>query len=663
VSGVRGLGLVAALALLVGACAHKAPAAKPEVAEVEQVEGSTSSFQPDTYVSARAYQHYLDALLARGNDDLATAANELREALLYDPESPHLHTVLADVRLKQGRVADAEEELRAALQADPDHAPAHLLVARIAQARERNDEARTHLKAAIAAAPDDPDGYRELVRLELIVGNLPSALETARQLSNRSHDADSRARNDRDEDGGLIVAADRLRGQAAATWLDVARTLVQRHDPAGAQKAFDEARAVEPNDFEALSAEGSFRESQRDFDGARALYLKLLAQRPESPEILAALARLALEEGDLETVDAHAKKLLGMAAELDPTMTSSDAMDDRREAASALLRVAISLLGAHRSAGAQTALDGALRLFPDHPELLFYRAMALTQRGRPHEGAAAFEQVARHATAISPSFLGATPKALALDARVQAALARGKAGELTESAQRLKAIFTAQPKDEGVALALLEAYDRAGRAGEAEEMLAGAVKSHPGNEGLLYALGTAQDRTGHRDKAVQTMRKVVLVEPDHAGALNYIGYTLAEQGNLTEAQSLLAHAVELRPDDGAIADSYGFCLLQLGRRDEALRELRRADRLSPGDPVILSHLGDALLADGKKEQALETFRHALLRLGPESARRDRPLTAAEAALPADPPDRVPEADDEKVRKELAQKLRALSARP
>jgi tetratricopeptide (TPR) repeat protein len=652
------------LAALLAACAHRQPSPAPVTEPAEAVEEPTHSFDADTYVSARAYQHYLDALLARANDDLPRAADELREALLYDPESPHLRTVLADVRLKQGRVADAEEELRLALASDPAHAPAHLLLARIAAAREKPAEARTHLRAAIAAAPEDPEAYRELVRLELLQGDMPSALSVARELSARSRESHERTRHEPDEDGALTVQADRLRTQSAAAWVDVARALVQRHDPAGAEKAFDEARAAQPADWEALSAEASFRESQRDFEAARNLYLRLLGQRPEAPEVLAALARIGLEEGDLTTVDAHAKKLLALAADLDPVPTgSSDAAEDRREAASALLRVAVSLLGGHRSAAAQTALDGALRLYPDHPELLFYRAMALTQRGHPREGAAAFDQVAHHASAITPTFLGATPKALALDARVQAALARGKAGELTESAQRLRSLFSAHQTDEGVALALLEACDRAGRPAEAEELLAAAVKAHPGAEGLLYALASAQDRTGQRDKAMATMRKVLAVEPDHAGALNYIGYTLAEQGNLSEGQSLLARAVELRPDDGAIADSYGFCLLQLGRAAEALVELRRADRLSPGDPIILSHLGDALLAQGQKEQALETFRHALSRFGPDGLRRERPLTAAEAALPADPPDRVPDPADEKVRKELSQKLRALSPHP
>ena len=104
-----------------------------------------------------------------------------------------LDKVLADVRLKQGRVADAEEELKSALAADPEHAAAHLLLARIAQAREKGALAETHLKAAISSAPDDPEGYRELVRLELGLGNTPAALEVAQKLSGRSIEAQARA--------------------------------------------------------------------------------------------------------------------------------------------------------------------------------------------------------------------------------------------------------------------------------------------------------------------------------------------------------------------------------------------------------------------------------------------------------------------------------------
>src|SRR5438874_1622341 len=67
--------------------------------------------EPRRYVSARGYEHVLTALLARGREDHALAARELREALLYDPGSPYLRTLFADELLRQGSVSSAEREL------------------------------------------------------------------------------------------------------------------------------------------------------------------------------------------------------------------------------------------------------------------------------------------------------------------------------------------------------------------------------------------------------------------------------------------------------------------------------------------------------------------------------------------------------------------------
>ncbi|HEY6911050.1 MAG TPA: tetratricopeptide repeat protein [Myxococcales bacterium] len=644
-----------AFALLAVACAH-APAAG---------HADAAAAAPDSpYASARAYRHYLDALLARNADDLPAAASELREALLYDPASPHLHTVLAEVLLSQGHVAEAEQELHAAIGLDPRHAPALVLLGRIAQAREKPDEARSRFRAALASDPDDADAHRGLVRLELSVGNLEAAQETAAVLSRLAAQAQEGLRREDDADPSLgegRVVADRLRDAAAGAWLDVARARIQRHDDAGAGKAFAEARAVLPSDADALAAEASWLESRGRIEAARALYLRLLAQRPESPEVLAALARLALFDGDLTTVEAHTRKLLELAANLDGAGAGRE--DDRSEVAGALLKLAIPLLGARRSAEAQEALRGALRLYPDHPELSFYRALALVQRGHPLQGALGFEAVQKSLAAgsgpIAPAFLGGDAEALSLDAQVQAALARGKAGEAQESMRRVRALFALHPADEGVALALLEVFDRAGKAADAIAVLGAAARAHPESDGLFYAFANALDRAGRRGEALATMRKVLSIQPQHSGALNYIGYTLTESGSpeeLREAQTLLARAVELRPDDGAIADSWGFCLLKLGRADQALAELRRADKLAPGDPVILSHLGDALLAAGRKAEALAAFRSALSRLlPPPRARR-----AASAHARLDPPDRSPDPNDGRVRAEIEQKLKALA---
>src|SRR5439155_10640384 len=133
----------------------------------------------------------------------------------------------------------------------------------------------------------------------------------------------------------------------------------------------------------------------------------------------------------------------------------------------------------HRSADAEAAVQGALRLFPEHPELSFYRALALAQRGRAREAALAFDQIekkllARKGEPPQPALLGVDGDALLLDVRVQAALARAKAGESADSMRRLRTLLAEHPLDEGVSLALLEAYDRAGKSLEAEQIIAAA---------------------------------------------------------------------------------------------------------------------------------------------------------------------------------------------
>src|SRR5712691_3757038 len=347
--------------------------------------------------------------------------------------------------------------------------------------------------------------------------------------------------------------------------------------------------------------------------------------------------------------------------------------EDRRELGGALFRLAVPLLGAHRAADAEAALDAALRLFPGHPELSFYRALALEERGRHREAAQLLEQIERTlggpgrprdaalaAIADGPTFLAPDPAQLLLDARVQAALSRGRAGETAKAARRMKALFSADPRDEGVALGLLEAFERAGRVPAALALLEDAARKHPDTPALLYARASALARARRVPEALAAMRKVLALAPAHAGALNYVGYVMTEQGgDLREAEGLLRRAVELRPDDGAVADSLGFCLLKEGRVEAALEELRRADRLAPGDPVILGHLGDALLAAGRRDDAAEAFRRALARLvrAPRGGREGRSREGA----PGEQEARSPEPGDARVRAELEEKLRSLTA--
>ena len=653
---------------MAAACAH-APLREESqppraTADLDAAPAPQAGVEPQPWVSPRAYRHYLAALLARDRDDHGTAALELHEALLFDPESAHLRTLYAQELARLGRMTEAREEAETALKRSPDHAPAHLLLARIAVNEERFDDARQQLRAAIEAEPDDGEAYRELLHLEVTGGNLPAARAVAENLeaAAREHTLDAEGA-DNDVTGEEAVTGSRLREHASSGWVELGGAYAVRHADSEADEAFARAESIDPGTGDGLLARASYLEGRRRFGEARVLYLRLVARRPESPGVLASLSRVSLQEGQPDVAEAHLRKLVKLAGELDGEGQEQD--PDRRELTAAMFRAALPLLGANRAAAAQAAFEACLRLFPGHPELTFYRALSIDSHGNHREAAQLFEGLDRALAAGTdsraeaersaqrgPSFLAGEPDTVVADARTQAALSRSRLGEHAEGAKRMRAIFAERPQDEAVGLGLIEALEREGRLSEAVSLLAGAARAHPRSEAILFALASAQDRAGKQQSAFGTMRKVLGLAPHHPGALNYVGYSLVEKNeSLEEAERLLVDAVDQRPDDGAVADSYGTCLLRRGKIPAALAELSRAQNLSPGDPVVLEHLGEALLASGKRDEAGSVFRRALAVLEPSVG---RPRKAREG--------RDPEPGDARVRAEILQKLRTLTPR-
>jgi tetratricopeptide (TPR) repeat protein len=561
-------------------------------------------------------------------------------------------------------MAEAREEAQTVLRRAPSYAPAHLLLARIEVGEDRVVDARNELKLAIEGAPEDGEAYRELLHLEVSTGDLAAGRAVAERLEKTAlqHLVNSEDEN-ADVMGEESVTASRLREHASAAWVELGSAFASRHADADADHAYLHGEQMDPGTGDGLFARAAYLEGRRRFAEARSLYLRLVGRRPDSPPLLASLSRIALQEGQPDVAEAHLRKLVQLASELEGQGQDRDA--ERREVVAALFRAALPLLGAKRAVAAQAAFDEGLRLFFAHPELSFYRALAVDQRGEHRDAAQLFESLdkaltpgtdsrarADRASQNGPSFLAGDVSDLSVDARVQAALSRSHGGEAAEAARRMKALFAEHPKEESVGLALIEALERDGRLGEAVALLAAAARSQPRSEGLLFALGSGQDRAGHPQAAVATMRKVLQLSPHHSGALNYLGYTLAEKGeSLEEAETLLTDAVDQRPDDGSVADSYGLCLLRRGKTAAALAELSRALHLAPGDPVILEHLGEALLASGKRDEAGSAFRKALAALEPSQGRARKAR-----------PERDPEPGDARVRAEILHKLRTLTPR-
>jgi tetratricopeptide (TPR) repeat protein len=146
---------------------------------------------------------------------------------------------------------------------------------------------------------------------------------------------------------------------------------------------------------------------------------------------------------------------------------------------------------------------------------------------------------------------------------------------------------------------------------EAYDVLTEALQKMPDYPDLLYEHAMAAEKVDRVDILEKNLRRLIQIKPDHAHAYNALGYTLAERNErLTEAHELIEKALKLAPEDAFIMDSMGWVLYRLGRNREALDYLQRAFKLRP-DGEIAAHLGEVLWVDGQQDEARRVWSGAL----------------------------------------------------
>jgi tetratricopeptide (TPR) repeat protein len=146
---------------------------------------------------------------------------------------------------------------------------------------------------------------------------------------------------------------------------------------------------------------------------------------------------------------------------------------------------------------------------------------------------------------------------------------------------------------------------------ESFELLGKALEKMPNYPDLLYDYAMAAEKVQRFDLLEENLRKLIQIRPDHAHARNALGYTLADRNErLEEAHALIDAALKLSPDDPFIMDSMGWVLFRQGLQQQSLEFLQRAHILRP-DADIAAHLGEVLWAMGNREQAQKIWSDAL----------------------------------------------------
>ncbi|MFG1950227.1 tetratricopeptide repeat protein [Micromonospora sp. NPDC048830] len=255
---------------------------------------------------------------------------------------------------------------------------------------------------------------------------------------------------------------------------------------------------------------------------------------PLSAEEELALARLALDEGDLPHAAGHVAGALARA----PTLP---------EAHETLARVA-------------AAGEGGLGLFPLHHRafvgVVVARAHLLAAAGRPAEGLellAAATGHDRRADWAGVPWVTAPELPERLDPERTAGVLMQVCGVLPDPVPRAER-------------APLLAYLALAR---------NAVAAHPEHGLLLGAASALARRLGEVAVAIRWASRGVRTQPSKLGEV-WLGYAYRSAGRTREALAALRRAVALDPDDLAVYADIAGTLGDVGRLDEALEWIDRA---------------------------------------------------------------------------------------
>jgi Flp pilus assembly protein TadD len=553
------------------------------------------------YASARAYTYYLKAQLEATRGDAAAAADDFRQAMLYDADAPEVRVGLAEQLERLGELSRAEDELRRAVVRAPGHAATQFALGRVLAMEHKLKLAVPPLQKAMQLEPGHAAPVVALAQVFLELGQSDKAIAAV-------------------QDYGAHSAVDGL------PFRYLGATLADHGDLKKGEKLLKQAVTRDPGDIEALQVLAKIYEDQKRYGDALAQYEQALRTDPEEPNVLLNAGMVALKRNDVATARAYFDQLLSVMpddAEVKVKVAFAWAGVRKLPEAAALLQEAhLAHPGDARLAfyaglvqEDQHAFVAAALAFATvpaeadlYPEAVIHAGTCLSRAGRHGQALQVLQQQLFKEPHSTPLLVATAEALVRADQLVQAVALLQRAADADQS-----------PELYGE---LSELYARAGKARDGLTVLEGALAKSPNNPKLLYAVGMAASRADDLTRATSAIKQLLALEPTNANALNFLGYTLADHDTqLDEAERLVKQALKLHPDSGAYMDSLGWIYFKRGDLKGAVATLKRATELAPLEPVIHEHLGDALVKAQRRGDGIQAYRKALetLELEPDDA--------------------------------------------
>lgn len=447
---------------------------------------------------------------------------ELREMFRLFPDNEGVHDALIQWYLRNGDPDGAETVLREAAAMDPGNPAPKLTVARFLYELEGPEAARAELENLAADAADPTPFQRALAEIDFSEGRQDAAIATLRGLLEGAEPSDA-----------TRALQTTLAGMLAET--------------GGTEEAAALAETVlegDAYDVDALKLRARLAiEDDRPGEAVRDMRTAL-GQAPRDPEIMTIMARAHEREG--------ARELMGERLAL--------AVEVSNRGAEESLRYAAYLMQEGRPGPAEGVVVDALRLRPEHRELL-------NMLGRIHIARKDWARAGQVASILRG--LG-DPAAIAMANAIEAESLRGE-----------------------------------GRAQEAVDLLAG-IAEEGGDARALADVVRAQVEAGDLDGAKARLEEALAREPGNIAAKTLLAGVHATAGETEDAEALYRDLIGAVPEAGQIYQAYFALLSSEGRTEEALAVLD-AGIAASGDPELMFTKAGMLEARGDVPGAISLY--------------------------------------------------------
>lgn len=630
--------------------------------------------------------HFYRGIAASQQDDLQRAKDAFQTAVNLSPDHEKSLFQLASIHYQEKEFAKAQDAIEQVLKIAPGHAPSTKLLVSILIARRHYPEAVDTLRLAIEQAPMDTQLVSLLSNTYAIMGDFDSSSrllkQAAKLVSTQAapptqsktrttgsawedaaprQPADDTEKNLESVRNELLLGAVFIERKDYAAAIDTAKAVATKlpdsplpsyllgiayeslKDIKQAVNDYEHALEIDPSFTAAVFRLANLEVKAGDVAGARARYRSALAKNPHHPELLGALAGMALESGDKDTW----VQLLEESRQHNPTDIRSrlelaqfflgaqpgkalaiaeEALGIEPKSQATVLLMAKAELANGKLESALRRLSALAESFPESADVHFTHGYAhelmgkfdlastsyatALDRDREHfDARTGLGRMELHQGRASTALETAHGAQQTHPGRAEGYVLEGDAHRLNgKPALAIPAYEAALDRlnDAGIVVSLSSAYWDMGDQKRAEQGLRDWLAKHPTDARIRKELAQIGLLTGDIPLAIGQYEQVIENAPRDYEALNNLAYLYHRAGD-SRALALADRAHELAPGNLDIKDTYGWILTETGHLDKGLSILQAIVEQSPDNPDYRLHLAEALIKAGEHLEARKTL--------------------------------------------------------